>query len=314
MVSSDVTVPVSLLGRLTIGAFRIIGILPFSARSKLGFALGYLFGLLPTRDRLITKKQLQLFLPGKNAASLTPRVFGNAARATLESFNLRAICARPEEYVTCSNWITIQTWLEEDRPLVVLTAHTGNWDLLAAYGIARGAKITTIGREARVLAVHEALKWMREQYGVETIWRSDRAGLKRLLSCFRERRVIAALIDQDTKVESVFVPFFGKPTRTPSSMIELGKKFNSRFVYAFIVRTSTGKFDLRVGEIDNTLETDGILSVYSSQLQAIIESHPEQWVWFHKRWRSDPTGTTLGSRQYLAWLTEETQRSVKTHI
>jgi KDO2-lipid IV(A) lauroyltransferase len=155
---------------------------------------------------------------------------------------------------------------------------------------------------------------MREQYGVETIWRSDRAGLKRLLSCFRERRVIAALIDQDTKVESVFVPFFGRPTRTPSSLIELGKKFNARFVYAFIVRTSTGRFDLRVGEIANALETESILSEYSAQLQAIIESHPEQWVWFHKRWRSDPSGTTLGSRQYLAWLTEEALRSAKIPV
>jgi KDO2-lipid IV(A) lauroyltransferase len=314
MVSSDVTVSVSLLGRITIGAFRVIGALPFSVRSKLGFALGYFIGTLPTRERRITQKQLNLFLPEKNASRLTPRVFGNAARATLESLNLRAICAQPEKYVTCSNWSTVQSWLNEDRPLVVLTAHTGNWDLLAAYGIARGARITTIGREARVLAVHEALKWMREQYGVETIWRSDRAGLKRLLSCFRERRVIAALIDQDTKVESVFVPFFGRPTRTPSSLIELGKKFNARFVYAFIVRTSTGRFDLRVGEIANALETESILSEYSAQLQAIIESHPEQWVWFHKRWRSDPSGTTLGSRQYLAWLTEEALRSAKIPV
>ena len=305
MVSSDVNSGIELSGRLLIGLFKAIGFLSFSLRGKIGFGLGYLCGMFPTRERLITRKQLELFFPTREANRIVPRVFGNAGRAILESMNLKAVQADPQKFVDCPNWDVMQKWLNEPRPLVILTGHTGNWDLLAAYGIARGVAITTIGREARSRAVHEALRWMREQYGVETIWRSNQTGLKRLISCFRENRVIAALIDQDTRVQSTFVPFFGRPARTPSSLIEMGRKFNARFAFAFIFRELDGRFTLTFGELDSALSTEEMLTEYSSQLEGLLRRYPEQWVWFHKRWRSSPDGKKLSTKEYLEWLTKE---------
>jgi len=305
MVGSDVGEHISVSGHLLIAAFKTVGALPFALRSRLGFVLGYLGGLCPTREKKIAQKQLELFFPELRTSRLAPRVFANVVRATFESLNLSAVCRDPEAFVSCKSWPEVESWLNQPRPLVVLTAHTGNWDLLAAYAIARGAKITTIGREARVRAFHEGLRWIREQYQVETIWRSNRAGLKRLISCFRENRTIAALIDQDTRVESVFVPFFGKPARTPSSLIELGRKFNARFAYAFIFRTSPNSFELSIGELDCSGSTEKLLTQYSRELEAGLRKHPDQWVWFHKRWRSAPERATLSSREYLEWLQQE---------
>jgi KDO2-lipid IV(A) lauroyltransferase len=297
----------SLGGRIVIGALAVFGALPLPIRSRVGFFLGFLVGFVPFREQKIVRHQLALFFPERfhSAASQilgACSVFGNVGRVTLESLNLQEIRRNPDLRIKCDYWPDIDRWLRDPRPLVVLTAHFGNWDLLAAYAIAKGVPITTIGREARSPVAQEALRWLRERYGVETIWRSNKSGLKRLLSCLREKRVIAALIDQDTRVESIFVPFFSRPTRTPSSLIELGKKFNARFVTAFLVRQPNGTYAMVSQELPSEKDTTEILTAYNENLERVIRIDPFQWVWFHKRWRSTPDGITRSSREYLEWL------------
>lgn len=250
----------------------------------------------------MTRLQLEKFLQVDDPGPLSRRVFAHAGRYTLQMLNLKPMTQAPLSNITCGNWEEIQGWLTEERPIVALTGHTGNWDLLAAYVIARGVKVTTIGREARNPLAQELLEKIRDSYGVETIWRSDRSGLKRVVSCLREKRVLAALIDQDTRVESDYVPFFGTHAKTPSSLVALGKKFNARFVTAFIFQTSARNFELYVDEIKNDSDSQSILTEYSSRLEALIRRYPEQWVWFHKRWRSQPGQETMGTRDYLEWL------------
>jgi KDO2-lipid IV(A) lauroyltransferase len=307
------------LGRCTIALLKVVGILPISVRGALGNSLGRIAGYIPIREKKIVTEQLALFAPKLSRGATASAVFGHIGRVTLESINLSPVLENPDLHVACKNWDELYPLLTGDRPVVVLTAHFGNWDLLAAYAIAKGIPVTTIGREARNVGLQEALRWMRDRYGVETLWRSDKAALKRLISCMREKRVVAALIDQDTRVESIFTPFFGIPTRTPSSLVELGKKFNARFLYAFLKRTPgtpaghgdylpSPPFELIAGELPDTASTADILSTYHAHLEKCISAHPEQWVWFHKRWRSQPDGTTLSTREYLSWLKSAQER------
>ncbi len=292
----------SMVSRVAIALVSLIASLPFSLRSTIGWALGFLAGCIPTRELRVTRLQLQRFLGVENPGPLSRRVFAHAGRYTLQMLNLKPMTQSPLSHITCKNWEEIQSWLAEERPIVALTGHTGNWDLLAAYVIARGVEVTTIGREARNPVAQQLLEKIRASYGVETIWRSDRSGLKRIVSCLREKRVLAALIDQDTRVESDYVPFFGTPSKTPSSLVALGKKFTARFVTAFIFQTGPSSFELFVQEIENDSDSQSILTEYSSRLEELIRRYPEQWVWFHKRWRSQPGKETMGTREYLRWL------------
>jgi KDO2-lipid IV(A) lauroyltransferase len=289
-------------GHLGVVIARIIALIPFFLRSILGWSLGYVVGVIPSRDRRIAVLQLKAFLPEKLPWTLTPRVFANAGRTALESLCLRPIIRNYKRYITCDSWQTVEAWIREDRPIVTLTAHTGNWDLLAGYVIARGVPLTTIGREARNPHAQTILRWIREGYGIETIWRSDKTGLKRLIQCLKERRVVAALIDQDTKVESIPVAFFGQPAKTPVSLITLGNKFNARFVSAFLARTGWFRFTVFIEEIPDYSTEEDILRVYHERLEQFIRCYPDQWVWFHKRWRTTPQGVTLSTKEYAAAL------------
>ena len=295
----------SLTAKALLGLFKIVGLIPISLRSAIGGALGNLVGRFPLRESTIASLQLQAFLPEISSSAIVPKVFAHVGRSMLESVNLKPLLHPPFRNITCPQWDTIVGWTKEERPIIALTAHTGNWDLLAAYAIARGIPISTVGKEARNPNVQVVLRSMREAYGVDTIWRSDRSGVKRIVACFKERRVMAALIDQDTRVDSVFIPFFGTPAKTPSALIELGKRFNARFVSAFIVRTKGTKFEIHTRELDQSQSVEGILTQYHQHLEHIIRTHPDQWVWFHKRWRSVPSGTTFSTKEYLKVLRDK---------
>jgi KDO2-lipid IV(A) lauroyltransferase len=281
---------------------RWISLLPFGLRSTIGWSLGYFAGLLPLRERALTLLQLKVFMPEVSAVRITPRVFANAGRTLMESLSLQPMIRHHQARIECDSWPTVQEWVKDDRPIITLTAHTGNWDLLAGYVIARGIPLTTIGREARNPSAQKVLRAIREGYGIETIWRSDRTGLKRLVQCLKERRVVAALIDQDTRVESIPVPFFGTPAKTPVSLISLGMKVNARFVSAFLFRTGWLRYKIFIQEIPSSGSEHEVLQTYHEHLENLIRQYPDQWVWFHKRWRSLPDGTTLSSREYRKLL------------
>lgn len=283
----------------------LLGLVPFSCRGTIGWLVGYLAGLFPSRERRIASLQLQRFLASRNSSSIVPKVFANAGRTLLESINLRPIIKQRESKIRCANWPAIRAWVQDTRPIVALTAHTGNWDLLAAYVIAEGIPLTTIGREARNPIAQSLLKGIREGYGIETIWRSDRSGVKRLFECLRERRTIAALIDQDTRVDSLMVPFFGSPAKTPSSLIAMGRRANARFVSAFLFRSSPRTFEVFVEELPDSGDDKTVLEEYNRRLEALIRRFPDQWVWFHKRWRTQADGTTLSTRDYLEHLSAQ---------
>lgn len=295
--------------RLLIGVTSTIAALPFWIRSALGWCLGYLIGLLPLRERTFTWLQLKVFLPEVSTTRVTPRVFANAGQTLLESLNVKPILLERADNIECPSWNKVQGWIADSRPIVALTAHTGNWDLLAAWVISRGVPLTTIGREARKPSAQAILRSIRDGYGIETIWRSDRSGLKRLLSCLKERRVLAALIDQDTRVESISVPFFGAPAKTPVSLITLGRKMNARFVTAFIFRTGWLRYSIFLEEIPDSQSDSDVLTIYNQRLETLIRRFPDQWVWFHKRWRSPSGQEALSSRAYEQMLRQRLNRS-----
>lgn len=295
--------------RALLALMRAAGALPISARSALGGAIGNLIGRLPLREARIATLQLQAFLPGTSPSKVVPKIFENVGRSMMESLNLQPFLKSPFTHVACPQWDTIVQWTHDERPIIALTAHTGNWDLLAAYTIARGIPLSTVGKEARNPDVQVALRSMREAYGIDTIWRSDKSGIKRIVGCFKERRVMAALIDQDTRVDSVFVPFFNTPAKTPSALVDLGKRFNARFVSAFIIRTGGTHFEIHTAELDASKSTEEVLAQYHHNLEQLIRRHPDQWVWIHKRWRSDPSGTTLGTKDYLKKLASKISSS-----
>ena len=284
---------------------RTISILPFSLRSAAGFGAGFVFSFLPLRDRKTALLQLRRFLPEHANWRTIALTYGRIGQNALESLNLEPVLRNPDRCITAHGLEIGRKFVEEGRGIIALTAHTGNWDLLAAYIIRKGFTLYTAGREVRNPALQELLAELRAKYDIKMLWRSDASVQKSILRALRDRSVVAALIDQDTRVSGRCVPFFGRPAFTPTGLAEIGKRSGAGVVTAFIVRTSFLKFEVFVEPVDADLSAEETAAEFNRRLENILRSRPSQWVWFHKRWRTLPDGRRLSSREYISLLESE---------
>ncbi|RIL09401.1 MAG: hypothetical protein DCC75_06615 [Proteobacteria bacterium] len=279
------------------------GRLPLELRISLGRCLGFIFSLIPTRDRKICELQLERFAKAMGGRALTSSVYQSVGQTLMESINLAPILKRLDTRVACPDWEQLAPKVSSRKSgILALSAHTGNWELLAAYFAAKGHKLTVIGRQARNLRFQEILAKLRARNGLKTVWRNDASGTKEIIRALKSKGIVAALSDQDTYVASKFVPFFGAPARTPSAMVDLAKKLECMIVAAFIFRTTRNSYEIRLHDIPAELPPEEILRTYNSLLEEYIRKFPDQWVWFHKRWRSLSEEQRLSSREYVRYL------------
>ena len=278
--------------------------LPYSLRIYTGRTLGYIFGILPTREKKIAKCQMRLFLRESFKPSYVPRVFANLGQSVMECINLKPLLTDIESYVETDDLDLLLRLKTSQNGIVALSAHTGNWDLLAAYAIHKGFAVSTIGKKARFSKLQEILADIRKSYGIRTIWRENPDSGREIIKCLKNKGVVAALIDQDTRVKSLHAPFFSLPAVYPVSLVKLAKKSSYPILATFIFRVSSFKYKIFFHQLNNQAPVQEILTEYSLLLEKYIRRFPDQWVWFHKRWRTLEDGSRISGKEYLKYLRE----------
>jgi KDO2-lipid IV(A) lauroyltransferase len=196
------------------------------------------------------------------------------------------------EKVTFENETVLEDALKNDKKIILMTAHYGNWELLPLSIAAKFGPLTGVGRKLDSNAMDQILNRNRQQFDIEML---DKKGAMRdMISVLKHDRMLGLLVDQNTSEnEGILVDFFGKPVRhTPAAAI-LARRFDALIIPAFI--TTDDHFHYKITfyepiETDKTEDKDKDISD-SVQKQAkiteeIIRKKPEEWFWLHKRWKN----------------------------
>ena len=202
-----------------------------------------------------------------------------------------------------------------------LAAHLGNFELLAAYHIKCGLPVTILGKEPNYNFLSNWIQNIRDSYGANSLLRGNAAGSKRgpavaSITALKENKVLALLPDQDTALASEFAPFFGIEAAYVITPVKMAIKNKKRIFSSFIVRTGRLKHRAISAEIfydpDYPDAEKKIIAEYSARLQTQVEAYPEQYLWFHRRWRRRPgvdyqahPELLRGTNEYLKWIYED---------
>ncbi len=199
-----------------------------------------------------------------------------------------------EHIVTVEGEENLQKALEQQKGVVWVTGHIGNWELMAQK-IARKYPLSVIAAPIEPEQVNDMIVELRAGMGVRTILRSRPGATKELIRAFRENRILGILIDQDTDVESTFVDFMGRPARTPTAAASMAIKFGAPVVFGYIQRGKDGRHTVMIEgplhlAVTNDTEKDIITAtaMFTKKIEDVIQKNPEQWVWMHRRWRRQP--------------------------
>jgi len=260
-----------------------------------GSALGRLGWALSRRDRRRALEHLALALPEEPVAErlrIAAASFRHLGTMLGECLWLQS---RPHAELAprlrFDGWEHVDAARALGRPLLIVTGHCGNWEMLAAGLNQRGLGMSVVARALEEGGLQERLLAFRARFGSPTIVRGTPGAARALLAQLRSGGALGMLIDQDTKVEGVFVPFFGRDAWTPSGAAELALRFDATVLPTFIERESDGRHLARV-EPPLALARDvtAATAAMTERIEAQVRRVPAQWVWLHRRWRRRPPG------------------------
>ncbi len=183
---------------------------------------------------------------------------------------------------------------ELGRGIVFATGHIGNWELLAARLVRTGLPIHTFFKPSYDPGLDRLVRDFRRSYGIDGIDRDAPNLSEQLKSVFRNGGVLGVLMDQDTKTTGIFTDFFGFPAYTPTGAASLALKNDAPLLVGWIHRTGLdhelfieGPF-LPDPTADRNSEIRRLTTAATCLLEGAIRRRPEQWVWFHERWKTRP--------------------------
>ncbi|MGI6680876.1 MAG: lysophospholipid acyltransferase family protein [Bdellovibrionota bacterium] len=283
----------------TILLVKVLSILPLKFRIYIGRFGAYILTPFLRRENFFIKLQSKVFFKKE----ISPyKIYANIAQTFFEAFNLSDI---KDENISVyqSEDNILEKVAKNDKATIVLTAHTGNWELLAAYFIKKGFKIATAAKKLEFVVGQEIIEKIRRSYGIKTIWRGGRSGAKEILNEIEKKHVMAVLIDQHTKVSSLDSVFFNHEVKVPSSLIKMAVKHNTNTIVAFNFRRDITHYDFYIHLLKPNLTQEEIAREYNELLEKYIRMYPEQWVWFHKRWRV-LNGKDLSRKKYIEHLND----------
>ncbi len=263
-----------LLGKL---AYYLFGKERKNAVNNLNLA----FGKEKTADQIQKLVKRNFMMIGRNAGDL------------LNTISIRDI-EKFEKYVEVKGKENLPP-VNDGRGTIFLTAHLGSFDLVGSFLGLSGYKLHIIGKPLKDEKLNKMLADYRNTRGGVFVPRGQ--DTVKLFRALKEGGSVAILIDLDTKVKSVFVDFFGHPASTPVGAALFALRTNARVVPIFIHMDDKMKQVLEIlPEIQITHtgneEQDIIENTQrmSNTYESIIRQHPDQWIWIHERWKTQPSG------------------------
>jgi KDO2-lipid IV(A) lauroyltransferase len=269
--------------------------LPVSIAGRLMYAL------LPYRRKVIRKNIDQVFgdkLDRAQKKHLTQAYYSHLLTSVKEAFQLRfmseaTLCSRVE----IRGYQNMLDVVANNRGVLVLTGHFGNWEFAPIGGILNFKEFQgqfhfirkTMGNKT----IERILFNRYYNAGLNVIPKKN--SLQQVCDALDQNHAVVFVLDQHATLgnrDGVAVEFFGKKAGTYRSLASLARHTGVPVVPAASYRLANGKHVLEFHEpliwqeFENTQESIYRNTLcYNQALERIILAHPEQWMWLHKRWK-----------------------------
>ena len=272
----------------------VLGALPLAWASALGRLLGSLAYALAGGERTKALESLQRAYPEKSAperAALARDCFRHLGRCVFELVCIEQLDREVDAWVRWSpnDRAVLDGALARRKGVVFVSGHLGSWELLARRVSLAGYPCQTIAKETTDARTTALIEKFRASSNLRSIWRGRSGAAKAMLRALKEGQILGLLIDQDTDVQSVWVPFFGHLAKTPRAAADLALRTGAAVVMGFCRREADGRYQLSMRELPTQgLEAEALTARMTAEIEAAERAAPEQWVWMHRRWKSPP--------------------------
>ncbi len=283
--------------RVVVAALGPLGTRRASAIGARIGALGY--WPLGIRRGVVTRHLAACFpeRTGAERAALARATYEHLGRVGVESILMSRL--GPESLHEMLESIDGQETLEwaraKGKGLILVAGHLGNWELLGAFLAAIGVPVAAVAKRQLNPLSDAFVNRTRRRLGIEVVY--DDEAVRRLPRLLRDGYAIGLLSDQAGLGAATYVPFFGRPARTPRGAAVFALRFGAPLLYVLAARQPNGRFVLHVEEVEVTrtgdleADVDATTARFTTVIERWVRRYPDQYLWAHRRWKRQPPDT-----------------------
>jgi Kdo2-lipid IVA lauroyltransferase/acyltransferase len=278
---------------------KLFQIIPISLALFIGRRLGdFVYSILRIRRKVVIQNLTMVFgndktkAEIKHIAKLTYRNFG----MTLMEF-IRLPILTPEyirKYTTFEGQEYLDSVLAQNRGVIVMTGHFNNWELLGAAHTFSNYKLTVYARKLRNTVVNDLVNRNRTKIRMNII--SKPLATREIIKALKANHIVAFLIDQDARSHGIFVDFLGKSASTFRGPAAFAVRTRTPILRMFMSREHQAYHIVHIEpplipnpDANEEEEILRLTQLVTNTLETYIRRYPDQYFWFHKRWKTQPS-------------------------
>lgn len=268
---------------------------------RLGYALAVLVArfafVFARRARVALERNLEIampeLLPGQ-IRQVAWRNFRNHSKAYADLMRLPV--ARVEDLRSLLK-VTGVEHLEaaraRGRGVLVVSAHMGSWEVVAAIWSATVAPVSLFAEELEPQELYEWYRCTRARLGISVL-PITRAGLRQVLQALDNQEMVVTAIDRDVLGTGIIIDFFGRPASIPEGPAAIALRKGTPLLPVTVYRLPDDTFQA-VGYPpifadptgDRPADIRRVTGELVRRLEELIRDHPEQWHVPHRIWNED---------------------------
>jgi len=178
--------------------------------------------------------------------------------------------------------------IEEGKGVILAAGHFGKWEIMSAWLGYTNYKCVAVAQRQGNRGADVFFRNHRENTGMSIIYR--KSSLKNMYQILEENKILILGSDQDSRSRGVFVNFFNKPASTPKGVARFHLETQSPVLFISCHLERNNRYTIHIQPVipegQPTVET--ITQAFTDLLEEKIRQFPEQYFWFHRRWKSQP--------------------------
>lgn len=286
-----------LLGAISLGILALLRRTPPERAANVCAWLARTLGPL-TPEHRIGRAQLRAAYPERDAAWIRATLSGawdNLGRVLGEYMHLGSIWDFDPEHPGAGRIETdagpvLRELRDDGKPALLFAAHLANWELPAVAAAAHGLPSAVVYRMPNNRTVAAKIEAIRAGLMGRLI-RSRSTAVFEMATALEHGEHLGALVDQHLS-RGVDVTFFGRPCKANPTVARLARQFDCPVYGVRVIRLPHGRFRLTTTgpvalprDAEGKVDVAAACQVMTDIIEGWIREHPEQWLWFHRRWR-----------------------------
>jgi len=195
-----------------------------------------------------------------------------------------------EKKITVENEAVILEAIKNNRKIILVSAHYGNWEYITSYMSLKYKPTTMVGRKMNNKYFNEDMEKNRNKHNSQMLLKDKSA--KGLMKALKEGRMIGLATDQHINPKKgVVVEFLGHKAIQVDSTARLALKFNAIIIPVFFVmnefRNYTIKFydGIEPSAFQGENKIHDITQKEADMMSQQISDKPDLWFWQHRRFK-----------------------------